>query len=84
MGAIAGHGSHHDAQKSTITGTSALLQLGGIEIDRAPLKKLRVAAATLGSICRSIRRDGIDAIAARANDSPFIGHGTSSGKNSLA
>lgn len=52
-----------------------LLQLGGIEIDRAPLKKLRVAAATLGSFCRSIRRDGIDAIAARANYSPFIAMG---------
>lgn len=38
------------------------LQLAGVDVDRATLKKRRVTAATPSGFSWSIRRNGIDAI----------------------
>lgn len=54
------------------------LQLAGVDVDRATLKKRRVTATTFCSFSWSIRRNGIDAITARADYSALLGHRTCS------
>lgn len=54
------------------------LQLAGVDVDRATLKKRRVTAATPSGFSWSIRRNGIDAITTRADYSTLLGHRTSS------